>query len=211
MDPAALLGAGGVFKASPHTRGWTRIVLEQPDRVEGFPAHAGMDPGSTSSRSLSTRLPRTRGDGPWLVQCVCSLRSASPHTRGWTLALDAEVPRESGFPAHTLVQPGSCRQCPLIHPLHVVIAVLSRMTPFPATVDTRSCAGAGSTCPRRRERCRRPTCEPPSSRGSAVTRRSGCRSGWKRGGRRPASRCPPSSSRTSRNGGGAVTEPEPSA
>ena len=76
---------------------------------------------------------------------------------------------------------------------------------------TRSCAAAGSMCPRRRERCRRPMCEPPSSRGSAVTRRSGCRSGWKRGGRRPASQCPPSSSRTSRNGGEAVTEPEPSA
>ena len=56
-----------------------------------------------------------------------------------------------------------------------------------------------------------PRASRPSSRGSAVTRRSGCRSGWKRGGRRPASRCPPSSSRTSRNGGGAVTEPEPSA
>ena len=52
-------------------------------------------------------------------------------------------PRSAGLTAltsapRTLVQTGSCRRCPLIHPLHVVVAVLSRMTPFPATVDRHS-------------------------------------------------------------------------
>ena len=52
-----------------------------------------------------------------------------------------------------LVQTGSCRRCPLIHPLHVVVAVLSRMTPFPATVDTPAAAARNSFT----------TCEPTRS------------------------------------------------
>ena len=50
-------------------------------------------------------------------------------------------------PTSRRVQPGSCRQCPLIHPLHVVVAVLSRMTPFPATVDTGRTAACNRVNP----------------------------------------------------------------
>ena len=72
--------------------------------------------GGTSSQQRARVLTESRR--------VASLR---PRSAGLTALTSA--PR-------TLVQPGSCRQCPLIHPLHVVVAVLSRITPFPATVDT---------------------------------------------------------------------------
>ena len=50
-------------------------------------------------------------------------------------------PRSAGLTALTpaprpLVQIGSCRRCSLIHPLHVVVDVPSRMTLFRATADT---------------------------------------------------------------------------
>ena len=66
-----------------------------------------------------------------------SVRVCSPTSR----RVASLRPRSAGLTAltsapRTLVQTGSCRRCPLIHPLHVVVAVLSRMTPFPATVDT---------------------------------------------------------------------------
>ena len=67
-----------------------------------------------------------------------SVRVCSPTSR----RVASLRPRSAGLTAltsapRTLVQTGSCRRCPLIHPLHVVVAVLSRMTPFPATVDTQ--------------------------------------------------------------------------
>ena len=50
--------------ASPHTRGWTRRVEQDAPRVNGFPAHAGMDPIILTPAASVARLPRTRGDGP---------------------------------------------------------------------------------------------------------------------------------------------------
>ena len=48
----------------------------------------------------------------------------------------------------------------------------------------------GFTCPRRPENGRRPKSGRKSSPGSGAARPSGCRKGWRRGARRPASRCP---------------------
>ena len=52
-------------------------------------------------------------------------------------------PRSAGLTAltpapRTLVQTGSCRRCSLIHPLHVVVDVPSRMTLFRATADSQA-------------------------------------------------------------------------
>ena len=57
-------------------------------------------------------------------------------------------PRSAGRTAltpapRTLVQTGSCRRCSLIHPLHVVVDVPSRMTLFRATADTAELAIRG--------------------------------------------------------------------
>ena len=66
-----------------------------------------------------------------------SVRVCSPTSR----RVASLRPRSAGLTAltpapRTLVQTGSCRRCSLIHPLHVVVDVLSRMTLFRATVDT---------------------------------------------------------------------------
>ncbi len=57
--------AEALEKASPHTRGWTRIDHGNGDGYGGFPAHAGMDLHAE-----------------W---AYCRAAGASPHTRGWTL------------------------------------------------------------------------------------------------------------------------------
>ncbi len=68
-----------------------------------------------------------------------SVRVCSPTSR----RVASLRPRFAGLTAltpapRTLVQIGSCRRCSLIHPLHVVVDVPSRMTLFRATADKRS-------------------------------------------------------------------------
>ena len=66
----------------------------------GFPAHAGMDPTGRRRHCDGSRLPRTRGDGPFQRRWARSLARASPHTRGWTLSIHDTVTDQDGFPAH---------------------------------------------------------------------------------------------------------------
>ena len=66
-----------------------------------------------------------------------SVRVCSPTSR----RVASLRPRSAGLTAltpapRTLVQTGSCRRCALIHPLHVVVDVPSRMTLFRATADS---------------------------------------------------------------------------
>ncbi len=66
----------------------------------GSPAHAGMDPASSSPLAARWGLPRARGDGPRAHARHAARRQAPPRTRGWTgpgLDLEAEV---LGSPAH---------------------------------------------------------------------------------------------------------------
>ncbi len=97
--------------ASPHTRGWTRVEHQVRRRLRGFPAHAGMDPAGTARVRLRTGLPRTRGDGPFLIVSISSPSGASPHTRGWTPCPSATVGRMGGFPAHAGMDPRRTRGC----------------------------------------------------------------------------------------------------
>ena len=71
-------------EASPHTRGWTWAEIGGGIQVQGFPAHAGMDPGQGPPQPRWSRLPRTRGDGPVSLTRHMDDEMASPHTRGWT-------------------------------------------------------------------------------------------------------------------------------
>ena len=103
--PVSGRGAGSCAGASPHTRGWTGVGAGENADGSGFPAHAGMDPGRAGSLTSQSRLPRTRGDGPWAGDGGAADAGASPHTRGWT-QLDAKVPaRVRGFPAHAGMDP----------------------------------------------------------------------------------------------------------
>ena len=94
--------------ASPHTRGWTSTTLEVTCAYDGFPAHAGMDPGWRISRPGPERLPRTRGDGPRRDDAATAIELASPHTRGWTPTPATVRANIAGFPAHAGMDP--CRR-----------------------------------------------------------------------------------------------------
>ena len=98
--PVSSTSTGPVKSASPHTRGWTRNAAAGCDGLQGFPAHAGMDPRRGSGPSRRTWLPRTRGDGPGRYRRTRVARRASPHTRGWTRRAVPGPARTRGFPAH---------------------------------------------------------------------------------------------------------------
>ena len=98
-----VVGAGDV--ASPHTRGWTPGRHHASAAGRGFPAHAGMDPCPYAVSRGSSRLPRTRGDGPRAGIPRSAAPAASPHTRGWTRRLRAGSPGVQGFPAHAGMDP----------------------------------------------------------------------------------------------------------
>ena len=91
---------GAWTEASPHTRGWTEIPHPAKCRESGFPAHAGMDPCSPCPIASIARLPRTRGDGPSRTLSPRAVRTASPHTRGWTRRQPHRLRDGRGFPAH---------------------------------------------------------------------------------------------------------------
>ena len=93
---------GGV---SPHTRGWTLTWSRRGMRSAGFPAHAGMDPGSSGGPPTVPRFPRTRGDGPLLDPNSREAMRVSPHTRGWTGGLPFLASDPEGFPAHAGMDP----------------------------------------------------------------------------------------------------------
>ena len=59
-----------------------------------------MDLNPWSHSSGLPRLPRTRGDGPDWQPIGIGRELASPHTRGWTLALRHRIRQPIGFPAH---------------------------------------------------------------------------------------------------------------
>ena len=105
-------------------------------------------PGRKKLRAADRRCCRARGtDRNWTrgrPQDVVvaghrqanSVRVCAPASR----RVASLRPRSAGLTAltpapRTLVQTGSCRRCSLIHPLHVVVDVPSRMTLFRATAD----------------------------------------------------------------------------
>ena len=102
-DKSIVTGHG----ASPHTRGWTPPAGSHPGQALGFPAHAGMDPRFPGATSRPSRLPRTRGDGPWTREGRRARETASPHTRGWTPLTRRDGFPRLGFPAHAGIQQGA--------------------------------------------------------------------------------------------------------
>ena len=103
--PGRGVRAGERQRASPHTRGWTRLRLRRSSVVKGFPAHAGMDPSASVRMRVARWLPRTRGDGPQVGVERRPVGVASPHTRGWTPSAQAGERPCPGFPAHAGMDP----------------------------------------------------------------------------------------------------------
>ena len=120
-----------VGSASPHTRGWTRGSRRRAGYAVGFPAHAGMDPGSSRSEFPDRRLPRTRGDGPRMRLVMRPWQAASPHTRGWTLGDLPAVPPDRGFPAHAGMDPRPRRTAPAAAPAPAGFPAHAGMDPRP--------------------------------------------------------------------------------
>ncbi len=103
--PRTRRDAGRARRAPPLTRGWTQSITIPRAAGRGSPAHAGMDPRSSSTGRHETRLPRSRGDGPWRAQAGGVVVRAPPLTRGWThLAQLAELAIR-GSPAHAGMDP----------------------------------------------------------------------------------------------------------
>src|SRR4051812_13449834 len=86
-SPAPAKGWQGLrsLRAPPPTRGWTRCRARPVVAALGSPAHAGMDPPSSTAPPSRSRLPRPRGDGPDAIGHLPQALVAPPPTRGWTV------------------------------------------------------------------------------------------------------------------------------
>ena len=103
--PCHQAAVASILEAPPHTRGWTIPSATASRIARGSPAHAGMDPITSGMATTQRRLPRTRGDGPYLKAGMPVGRGAPPHTRGWTLLEHALHGVEDGSPAHAGMDP----------------------------------------------------------------------------------------------------------
>ena len=68
----------------PHARGWTLQGDERTVRVLVSPARAGMDLPLPQVPATCWGFPRTRGDGPGMVNVRTCFSPFPPHARGWT-------------------------------------------------------------------------------------------------------------------------------
>ncbi len=107
--PAASIAAADGALAPPHTRGSTVRQELWSCRVDGSPAHAGIDPWHGNWGSLTLGLPRTRGDRPRHSCGAAIPRRAPPHTRGSTQFREVVRRVHRGSPAHAGIDPSSGR------------------------------------------------------------------------------------------------------
>ena len=103
--PISLSLMPAVDRATPHTRGSTPLDGPVAVNVRGYPAYAGIDLLPTVFSSLRLRLPRIRGDRPYL-DISRNLRSqATPHTRGSTSIRCRYLLLRHGYPAYAGIDP----------------------------------------------------------------------------------------------------------
>ena len=65
--PRSRIGVPDRYPVSPPTRGWTYWRDSRLYDIDGFPAHAGMDPTLYDVRNGDKGFPRPRGDGPNVI------------------------------------------------------------------------------------------------------------------------------------------------
>ena len=96
---------GTAIPASPCPRGSTLSRFPPERSSGGFPVPAGIDPISSRSVSMMSRLPRARGDRPCeSIHCSTSPR-ASPCPRGSTLFPSSAMGGSKGFPVPAGIDP----------------------------------------------------------------------------------------------------------
>ena len=72
---------------SPHTRGWTHGRWYSRQRIQIFPAYAGLNLILESEKCSSWDIPRIRGVEPDGLLSYFKIWAYSPHTRGWTYSI----------------------------------------------------------------------------------------------------------------------------
>ena len=82
----------------PHA-GSTLTLTTKPSLSRVYPACAGIDPSLTGQDCVDDRLPRMRGDRPYLISCVSSLFLFTPHARGSTPLVQRQRVRAPVYPA----------------------------------------------------------------------------------------------------------------
>ena len=103
--PDEELGGGYLSGLPPHTRGWTLGLARAIGREMASPAHAGMDRRPSSGHAPASSFPRTRGDGPAECEPQPLPPALPPHTRGWTVPIDARRRDQHASPAHAGMDP----------------------------------------------------------------------------------------------------------
>ncbi len=90
---------------APLARGWTRQFRRVRSPHLGCPARAGMDPGLIQPSRNSSRLPRSRGDGPNVRPFVVREDRVAPLARGWTQRMSTRLEFGDGCPARAGMDP----------------------------------------------------------------------------------------------------------
>ena len=95
-------------QATPHTRGSTLIREGNPPTGQGYPAYAGIDHERPIFFAFARRLPRIRGDRPYIMALGTGKDGATPHTRGSTRNRLAQQWRDRGYPAYAGIDLLTC-------------------------------------------------------------------------------------------------------
>ena len=94
-----------VHRAPPHARGSPRRWVAAIQDLVGSPACAGIAPKGRTGSAARSRLPRMRGDRPWLHDLYWRLAGAPPHARGSPLGRRHRVGLLPGSPACAGIAP----------------------------------------------------------------------------------------------------------
>ena len=112
--PLLVMDVSSSVESSPHTRGSTSKATVNMEELKVFPAHAGIDRDMRTSRQISDRLPRTRGDRPVRPRNVLASLESSPHTRGSTRSCSWIWTTGPVFPAHAGIDLSAILVCALV-------------------------------------------------------------------------------------------------
>ena len=89
----------------PHTRGWSRGIMNAKAENVVFPAHAGVILNDRNYLQMNTCFSRTRGGDPERTSHFRVCWEFFPHTRGWSSRICGRLTEYLVFPAHAGVIP----------------------------------------------------------------------------------------------------------